>query len=69
MPTTKEFPACQRRMCVPVFILDDSVVENQKTIRITMRSGNPQPERGLGLSSRATTVQLIDNDGIEKILL
>ena len=64
MPTTKEFPACQRRMCVPVFILDDSVVENQKTIRITMRSGNPQPER-TSFSSRATTVQLIDNDGIQ----
>ena len=53
-----------RRMCVPVFILDDSVVENQKTIRITMRSGNPRPDR-ISFSSRATTVQLIDNDGIQ----
>lgn len=61
MPTTKEFQACQRRMCVPVLILDDNVVENLETIRVTIRSGNPQPDR-ISFSSRPTNIQLNDND-------
>ena len=61
LPTNVEFQQCKRRLCVPLFILDDDVMEGLETITISVRSGTPRHDRLL-FSSHTTQIEITDND-------
>ena len=48
--------------CVPLFILDDDVVENPETITVSVKIGSPRHHR-ISFSSRTTQIEITDNDG------
>ena len=62
LPTNVEFQECDERLCVPLFILDDDVVENLETVTVSVRSGTPRHDR-ISFNTHTTRIELMDNDG------
>ena len=62
LPTNVEFQEYDSRVCVPLFILDDDVVENPETITVSVRSGTPRHDR-ISFDRRTTQIEITDNDG------
>ena len=71
MPVTLQFPACQKKLCVTVSIVDDGVVENDEEVVITVVSGRTEfrrvaatgPPDRISFGSGTANITIIDNDG------
>ena len=61
MPVTLQFPACEKKLCVTVSIVDDGVVENNEELFVTAISGGPADRISFG--SGTANILIIDNDG------
>ena len=61
LPSVTSFVSGQSFSCVGITIIDDSIVENEETLSLTLLPEDSSP--GVRVSGGQSTVEITDNDG------